>query len=137
PLHLATEIGVPGCIDDVDAGALVLDRAVLGEDGDAALALEVAAVHDSFGELLVGPEGSGLAQQLVDQGRLAVVDVRDDGDVPDGDDHWGRYRDVVADEGSYSSSRRTAPTASVVATRRVGARTPSASRASPSSPAGS
>jgi hypothetical protein len=31
--------------------------------------------------LLVGPEGARLAQQLVDQRRLAVVDMRDDRNV--------------------------------------------------------
>jgi hypothetical protein len=40
-------------------------------------------VHDPVGQLLVGAEGAGLAQHGVDQGRLAVVDVRHDGHVPD------------------------------------------------------
>jgi hypothetical protein len=42
----------------------------------------VVAVHHALGDLLVA-EGAGLAQQLVDQGGLAVVDVGDDGDVAD------------------------------------------------------
>jgi hypothetical protein len=54
---------------------------VLREDGDAALALEVHAVHHAVGDLLVGAERSALAQQRVDERGLAVVDVRDDGDV--------------------------------------------------------
>ena len=32
---------------------------------------------------MVGAEGAGLAQELVDEGRLPVVDVRNDRDVPD------------------------------------------------------
>jgi hypothetical protein len=80
-LDLAAEIGVAGRIDDVDAGALPVDRGALGEDGDAALALQVVRVHDPFHDLLVGAEGAALLQQLVDQGGLAVVDVGDDGDV--------------------------------------------------------
>ncbi len=40
-------------------------------------------VHDAVGELLVGAERPGLAQERVDQSGLAVVDVRHDGDVPD------------------------------------------------------
>ena len=82
-LDLAAEVGVAGRVDDVDVGALPLDRAVLGQDRDAALALEVVRVHDALGDLLVGAEGAALAQQLVDQRRLAVVDVGDDGDVSD------------------------------------------------------
>ena len=63
--------------------ALPVDGGGLGEDGDAALALEVVAVHGAFGDVLVGAEGAGLLQQVVDQRRLAVIDVRDDRDVAD------------------------------------------------------
>jgi hypothetical protein len=78
---------VSGGVDDVDAvfgvGALVqpADGGVLGQDGDAALALEVVRVHHALAEVLAGVEGLGLAQQLVDQRGLAVVDVGNDGDV--------------------------------------------------------
>ena len=89
-LDLATEVGVAGGVDDVDDdGVAVLvgqvDRGVLGEDGDAALALEVHRVHHAGLRLVVvralalgAPEGAGLAEEGVDQGRLAVVDVGDD-----------------------------------------------------------
>jgi len=33
--------------------------------------------------VLVGAEGAGLLEQAVHERRLAVVNVRDDGDVPD------------------------------------------------------
>ena len=79
PLDLAAEVGVAGRVDDVDRHPVEDDRRVLGEDGDALLALEVGRVHDPIGDLLVGPEGARLPQQLVDQRRLAVVDVGDDG----------------------------------------------------------
>jgi hypothetical protein len=61
--------------------ARVVDGAVLGEDGDAALALEVVRIHDALDEVLVRGEGARLAQQLVDERGLAVVDVGDDRDV--------------------------------------------------------
>ena len=83
-LDFAAEIGVAGGVDDVDVRAFVRDRAVLGEDGDAALALEVVRVHHALDQVLVRGERAGLAQQLVDQRGLAVVDVGDDGDVADG-----------------------------------------------------
>jgi hypothetical protein len=63
--------------------ALPLHGAVLRQDGDAALLFEVVAVHHAFGDLLVLAEGAALAQQLVDQRGLAMVDVGDDGDVAD------------------------------------------------------
>src|SRR5918992_263697 len=56
---------------------------VLGEDRDAALALLVHRVEDPVGQLLVRGEHAGLAQHGVDKGGLAMVDVRDDRDVPD------------------------------------------------------
>ena len=87
PLHLATEVRVAGRVDDVDlhlVGAVAVpDRGVLGEDRDALLALEVHRVHHAVGERLVRGERAGLAQHLVDERRLAVVDVGDDGDVAD------------------------------------------------------
>ena len=86
-LDLAAEVAVAGGVDDVDVHAGVVQRRVLGEDGDAALALEVVAVHHALFQVLVGGEHAGLAQQLVDQRGLAVVDVGDDGDVANGSFH--------------------------------------------------
>ena len=91
-LHLTAEVGVAGSVDDVDRHALrgartgVVDRGVLREDRDPLLALEVARVHDALGDtrlLLVRGEGAGLVEHRVDQRGLAVVDVRDDRDVPE------------------------------------------------------
>jgi hypothetical protein len=74
---------VARCVDDVDAHAAVIDGAVLGEDGDAALFLDRVGIHDPLAHFLVGGEGAGLLQQAVHQRGLAVVDVGDDGDVSD------------------------------------------------------
>ena len=46
-----------------------------------ALALEVVGVHHALADVLVLRERAGLHQQLVDERRLAVVDVGDDRDV--------------------------------------------------------
>jgi len=72
---------VAGGVHDVDLDALPPHRRVLGQDGDPPLALERVGIHDALVHLLVGPEGPRLAEHLVDQRRLAVVDVRDDGDI--------------------------------------------------------
>jgi hypothetical protein len=82
-LHLAAEVGMAGRIDDVDRHALVVDAGVLGQDGDAALALQVVGVKDALAHRLVLAVGVGLLQHAVDQGRFAVVDVGDDGDIAD------------------------------------------------------
>ncbi len=80
-LDLAAEVGVTGRVDDVDVCIAILDRAILGDDGDAALALDVVAVHHPLGDVLIGGKCPCLDQQLVDQRGLAVVDVGDDRDV--------------------------------------------------------
>ncbi len=82
-LHLAAEVRVPGRVDDVDLHAAVGDRGVLRQDGDALLALQLVGVHGAVHHGLVGAEDARLAQHVIDQGRLAVVDVRDDRDVAD------------------------------------------------------
>ena len=80
-LDLAAEVGVPGRVDDVDAVAVPEDGGVLGEDGDAALALQRVRVHHALGRDLAGVERAGLPEQLVDQRGLAVVDMGDDRNV--------------------------------------------------------
>ena len=91
-LDLATEIGMARRVDDVDLRVAVPNRRVLGEDRDALLALEIVRVHDALTDVLVGAEGTRLPQHGVDECRLAVIDVRDDRNVPDrvAAFHWGR-----------------------------------------------
>ena len=82
-LDLGAEIGVAGRVDDVDVGGLAVwrrpfDRGAFGEDGDPALFLEVVRIHRPLFDALVVAEGAGLAEQLVDERGLAVIDVGDD-----------------------------------------------------------
>ena len=79
-LDLGAEIGVAGRVDDVDVrGARCHSTdGALGEDGDPALFLEVVRIHRPLLDALVVAEGAGLAEQLVDERGLAVVDVGDD-----------------------------------------------------------
>ena len=82
-LHLAAEVGVAGRVHDVDLDGAVADGRVLRQDRDAALALQIVRVHHPFGHVLVVAENFGLLEHRVDQCGLAVVDVRDNGDVAD------------------------------------------------------
>jgi hypothetical protein len=70
-------------VDDVHLHAAPSHGGVLGQNGDALLALEIARVHDPVGHLLVGAERARLTEQGVDQGRLAVVDVGHNGHISD------------------------------------------------------
>jgi hypothetical protein len=73
-------------IDDVDVGRLAalagpFDRGAFGEDGDPTLLLQIVGVHGTLFHALIVAKGAGLAEELVDERCLAVVDVRDDRDV--------------------------------------------------------
>ena len=97
PLHLAAEVGVAGGVDDVDLYARVGDGRVLGEDGDAALALQIVGVEDEAARGRRVAEDVRLLEQAVDEGRLAVVDVGDDGDVAQVRGISGHLRLLVSD----------------------------------------
>ena len=114
PLHLAAEVGVAGSVDDVDLHVAVGHRRVLGEDRDALLALQVHRVHDPLVDVLVGPEGAGLPEHLVDECGLAVVDVGHDGHVAEvGADCQARF--LKAGGGpSYESRAPEPPTPPVL-----------------------
>ena len=52
-------------------------------DCDAPLTFERVGVHDSFGYDLIISKRARLAEHLVDEGGLPVIDVRDDGNITD------------------------------------------------------
>ena len=80
-LDFTAEIAVAGRIHDIDARVVIEERCILGQDGDAALALEVIGVHDALDQRLITAKDATLAQHGVHEGGLAVVDVSDDGDI--------------------------------------------------------
>ena len=80
-LHLAAEVGVTGGVHDIDVVVIPLDRRVLGQDGDAALALLVIGIHDPLRPLGTAVQGTRLLQQAVHQGSLAMVHVGNNGDI--------------------------------------------------------
>ena len=57
------------------------DRAVLGEDRDTPLSLQGIGVEHARETTLASRDGPALAEQGIDERRLAVIDVRDDGEV--------------------------------------------------------
>jgi uncharacterized membrane protein YgcG len=68
-------------VDDVDFDPLERDCRVFRQDRDPPLLLQVVGIHDPLFNHLIVAKHFGLAQHGVDERRLAVVDVRDDGDV--------------------------------------------------------
>ena len=80
-LHLAAEIGMARRVDDVDPRIIPHHRGALRQDGDATLLLQVVAVQRPIRHLLMLPERARLAEQLVHQRGLPVIDMGDNSDV--------------------------------------------------------
>ena len=76
-LHLAAKVAMPWSVDDVDLVTVIVDRNVLGENGDASLALKIIAVKDLSAYYLVVAEEVTCCQHLVDERGFAVVDMCD------------------------------------------------------------
>src|SRR5450756_459632 len=74
-LYFATKVRVARRVDDVDLDTLPHQRHVLGDNGDAALPLEVPGVEDALPHLVDIAEQFALPHHGVDQRRLSVVDV--------------------------------------------------------------
>ena len=55
---------------------------IFRQNGDAALALQIAGVHHAVRHDLIFAVHAALLEHLIDQRRFAVVNVRNDGDVP-------------------------------------------------------
>ena len=77
----ATEIAVARRVDDIDLGVVEKKSGVLGQNGDAALALQVVGIHHALDKFLIGAENAALPEHGVHQRGFAVVNVSDDGDV--------------------------------------------------------
>ena len=75
---LAAEVGMPGRIHEIDLDPAKEQRRVLGQNGDPAFAFQRERVHHPLDHRRVGAERAALAEQRIDQRRLAVIDVRDD-----------------------------------------------------------
>ena len=70
-----------GRVDDVDLYVVIEDGGVFRQNRDAALALQFVRIHHPLDMVLVGAERAALLQHGVDQRGLAVINVRDDGDI--------------------------------------------------------
>ena len=93
-----------GRVDDVELEQPALGTGVgytrnLGQNGNTALFLQVVAVHKALGDTVTGTERVALVQHGVDERGLAVVYVRDDGEVA-----YGRRGDSDAVECSSRCS---------------------------------
>src|SRR5713101_5960748 len=80
---LTAKVGVTRGVDNVDAVTVPLKRRVLRANSDPLLALEIHRVHHPLLDFLIRPKSPRLTQELIHECGLAVIDVRNDGDVTD------------------------------------------------------
>src|SRR5574337_1024714 len=80
--HFTAEIGMAWSIDNVDFYPVIDDAGVLGPDRDPTLPFLVHRVHDAFAHIVDLAMDVSLAEHRIDQGRFAVIDVGDNGDIP-------------------------------------------------------
>ena len=81
--NVSALVGRRGRIDDVDPIAVPLKGGVLRANRDSFFTLEIHRIHYALCDLLIGAKRPRLAQQLIHKRRLAVIDVRNDGDITD------------------------------------------------------
>src|SRR5678815_4500716 len=77
------EIRMPWCVDDINLHAVVNDAGILGANRDPPFTFLVHRIHDAFAHVVDLAMHMGLPQKGVHECGLAVVHVRNDGDVPD------------------------------------------------------
>jgi len=77
----AAEIGMSRRIDDIDFDAPVFHGRVFCRDRDAALLFQGHRVHHAVFHRLIGAEDAGLLEHGVEQRGLAVVNMRNDGNI--------------------------------------------------------
>src|SRR5262249_52528683 len=109
PLNFSAEVSVTGSVDDVDSVSVPIKRRILSANGDSLLALEIHRIHHPLLDFLIGAKRSGLEQQLINEGRFAVIDVRDYGDVAN-----------LIHEGSGFEARKSAEYGSPDSLRQIG-----------------
>ena len=97
-LDFAAEIAVARRIHNIDFRAAIGNLGVLREDRDAALALQVVRVHHALDHFLVRAENTALAQHGVDERRLPMIHVGDDGDIAYGCRHGVALRRAASAE---------------------------------------
>ena len=80
-LHLAAEVSVARGVHNIDLCVAVANGGIFGQNGNAALTLQVIGVHDTIHGLLILPVHTTLLEHFVHQSGLAVVDMGDDGNI--------------------------------------------------------
>ena len=82
PFDLSAEICMPGGIDNVNFGFSVMHGSIFTQNGDAPLPFQVVGIHHAVHHLLVFSVYAALFQHLINQGRLAMIHMCNDCNIP-------------------------------------------------------
>ncbi len=80
-LNLTAEISVARGVHNIDIVVVPFQGRVLGQNGNAPFFFLIVGIHDPLAIELLPIQGAGLAQELVYEGSLTMVNVGDDGDI--------------------------------------------------------
>jgi hypothetical protein len=69
-------------IHDIDTHPFPIQGRILSEDRNASLLFQILVIHNPF--RLSGRNGAGELKQAVNEGRFAMIDVGNDGNISDG-----------------------------------------------------
>ena len=80
-LHFAAKVAVAGRVHDIDLRVVKKKSGIFRQNGDPALAFQVVGIHHALDDGFIRTKNPALPEHGVHQRGLAVVHVRDDGDV--------------------------------------------------------
>jgi len=83
PFHLASEISMTWCVNDIYLHALVFYRDILCQNGDAPLPLQIVVVHNQLPRLFMLPEDLSHLQQSIYQGCFSMIHMGNDCNISD------------------------------------------------------
>ena len=95
---------MPRRIDDIDLDPLVADAGYLRENRNTLFPFEVVGVHHTLLHVLVFSENARLLKDGVNEGGLAMIDMRDDADIAD----LGGHLNLSVPFRAYSPRTRSA-----------------------------
>ena len=80
-LHLAAKVRMSRRIHNIDLDIVVENRSILRKNCNSPLALDIPRVHHALIDLLIRAKNVTLTQHCIDQGRLTVIDMCNNGNV--------------------------------------------------------
>ena len=83
PFHFSAEVRMARRIYDIDLDSFVMDCRILGQDGDSALSFDIVGIHHTLHDFLIFTKDAALPQKLVHQRGLAMVNMGNNGNIPD------------------------------------------------------